>query len=142
MKNRIDRLIKRKIRVIYNVSKFGRRNAPIVMMFYSQKRLGSADTILTDDVAIRMAAFSLRENRFDLAAIFNAYIRSPPGGMSELEWLLRRARTEVFAGNANVGTRILVDHLRLKKEIDLEQLDRVMQVAFDLQAVSRDKTVR
>ena len=110
---------------------------PIVMMFYSQKRLGSADTILTDDVAIRMAAFSLRENRFDLAAIFNAYIRSPPGGMSELEWLLRRARTEVFAGNASVGTRILVEHLQLIKEIDSEQLDRIMQVAFDLQIIDR-----
>ncbi|MDG2075616.1 MAG: hypothetical protein P8J24_03605, partial [Arenicellales bacterium] len=108
-----------------------------VMMFYSQKRLGSADTILTDDVAIRMAAFSLRENRFDLAAIFNAYIRSPPGGMSELEWLLRRARTEVFAGNASVGTRILVEHLQLIKEIDSEQLDRIMQVAFDLQIIDR-----
>ena len=110
---------------------------PIVMMIYGQNLFGSADAILTDDVAIRMAAFSLRENRFDLAAIFNAHIRSPPGGMSELEWLLRRARTEVFAGNANVGTRILVDHLRLKKEIDSEQLDRVMQVAFDLQIIDR-----
>jgi hypothetical protein len=84
-----------------------------------------------------MAAFSLRENRFDLAAIFNASIRSPPGGMSELEWLMRRARTEVFAGHASVGTGILVDHLRLKKEIDSEQLDRVMQVAFDLQIIDR-----
>ena len=110
---------------------------PIVMILYSQNRLGSVDAALTDDVAIRMAAFSLRENRFDLAAIFNAHIRSPPGGMSELEWLLRRARTEVFAGNANVGTRILVDHLHLKKGIDSEQLDRVMQVAFDLQIIDR-----
>ena len=110
---------------------------PIVMMIYGQNIFGAADAILTDDVAIRMAAFSLRENRFDLAAIFNAHIRSPPGGMSEFEWLLRRARTEVFAGNANVGTRILVDHLRLRKEIDSEQLDRVMQVAFDLQIIDR-----
>ncbi|MDP6078901.1 MAG: hypothetical protein QF435_02440 [Arenicellales bacterium] len=110
---------------------------PIVIMFYSQNHFGSADAILTDDVAIRMAAFSLRANRFDLAAIFNASIRSPPGGMSELEWLMRRARTEVFAGNASVGTGILVDHLRLKKEIDSEPLDRVMQVAFDLQVIDR-----
>ena len=110
---------------------------PIVIMFYSQNYFGSADAALTDDVAIRMAAFSLRENRFDLAAIFNASIRSPPGGMSELEWLMRRARTEVFAGHASVGTGILVDHLRLKKEIDSEQLDRVMQVAFDLQIIDR-----
>ena len=110
---------------------------PIVIMFYSQNYFGSADAALTDDVAVRMAAFSLRENRFDLAAIFNASIRSPPGGMSELEWLMRRARTEVFAGHASVGTGILVDHLRLKKEIDSEQLDRVMQVAFDLQIIDR-----
>jgi tetratricopeptide (TPR) repeat protein len=110
---------------------------PIVIMFYNQNHFGSADAILTDDVAIRMAAFSLRANRFDLAAIFNASIRSPPGGMSELEWLMRRARTEVFAGNASVGTGILVDHLRLKKEIDSEPLDRVMQVAFDLQVIDR-----
>jgi hypothetical protein len=110
---------------------------PIVIMFYSQNYLGSAEAALTDDVAVRMAAFSLRENRFDLAAIFNTHIRSPPGGMSELEWLLRRARTEVFAGNASVGTRILVDHLGLKKEIDSEQLDRVMQIAFDLQIIAR-----
>jgi len=110
---------------------------PIVVMFYSQNYLGSAEAALTDDVAVRMAAFSLRENRFDLAAIFNTHIRSPPGGMSELEWLLRRARTEVFAGNASVGTRILVDHLGLKKEIDSEQLDRVMQIAFDLQIIAR-----
>jgi len=110
---------------------------PIVIMFYSQNHFGSADAALTDDVAVRMAAFSLRENRFDLAAIFNASIRSPPGGMSELEWLMRRARTEVFAGHASVGTGILVDHLRLKKEIDSEQLDRVMQVAFDLQIIDR-----
>jgi len=110
---------------------------PIVIMFYSQNYFGSADAALTDDVAIRMAAFSLRENRFDLAAIFNASIRSPPGGMSELEWLMRRARTEVFAGHASVGTGILVDHLRRKKEIDSEQLDRVMQVAFDLQIIDR-----
>ncbi len=110
---------------------------PIVIMLYSQNHFGSADAILTDDVAIRMAAFSLRENRFDLAAIFNASIRSPPGGMSELEWLMRRARTEVFAGNASVGTGILVDHLRLKKEFDSESLDRVMQIAFDLQIIDR-----
>ncbi|GIT24447.1 MAG: hypothetical protein CM1200mP41_04910 [Gammaproteobacteria bacterium] len=83
------------------------------MMFYSQKRLGSADTILTDDVAIRMAAFSLRENRFDLAAIFNAYIR-PPGGMSDLSGCCAGPHRS-FCWQRSVGTRILVEHLHNKK---------------------------
>ncbi|MEE2804324.1 MAG: hypothetical protein VYB37_07740 [Pseudomonadota bacterium] len=108
---------------------------PIVMMLYERDMLGTFDTVLTDDIALRMAAYALRQNRFSLASRFNTYIRSPPGGMSDLEWLLRRVRTDVFAGHAERGTNALLDYLNSDIAIDAPELDRVLQIAFDLQII-------
>ena len=104
-------------------------------MLYERDMLGTFDTVLTDDIALRMAAYALRQNRFSLASRFNTYIRSPPGGMSDLEWLLRRVRTDVFAGHAERGTNALLDYLNSDIAIDAPELDRVLQIAFDLQII-------
>jgi len=66
-------------------------------------------------------------------------VTEPPKGANALFWKLRKARIMILAGQLDEGIAAL--HLLLQGTTSLEpgQMDRVMQVLFDLQTVGRHK---
>ncbi|GIT49587.1 MAG: hypothetical protein Ct9H300mP14_15150 [Gammaproteobacteria bacterium] len=77
------------------------------------------------------------ESALCLAARLSGKMRAPPPNMNEGEWVLRRSRIQIFAGQADDGLIAVVDWLSGIDQLSEEMLDRVMQVFFDLQTIGR-----
>ena len=79
--------------------------------------------------------FALAESRIADASRLMASMREPPPGADNFMWHLRRARILVMGGQSQQGAAALVALLKGEQALDKEQLDRLMQVVFDLQTV-------
>lgn len=73
----------------------------------------------------------LRDGDVVLASRLMADLTDPPAQADSVEWNLRRARVLVLAGRADDGSAVLESLLDAAPEVDV---DKVMQVLFDLQA--------
>jgi len=61
---------------------------------------------------------------------------APPQGSDRFEWDLRRARVAVFTGEVDQGVELLQQLLAADdKDWNQQQVDRLLQVVFDLQTV-------
>ncbi len=79
--------------------------------------------------------FALSESRIADASQLMATMQEPPPGADNFMWHLRRARILVMGGQPQQGSAALVALLESEQALDKEQLDRLMQVVFDLQTV-------
>ena len=64
---------------------------------------------------------------------------APPEGVDALMWELRRARLLVMGGKYRKGVKVLHTILENNADISDEQLDRYVQVLFDLQTIGAHK---
>ncbi len=64
-----------------------------------------------------------------------------PKGVAELDWKLRRARVHIMADQHQQGTEVILGLLKDINNFSNEQLDRLLQVLFDLQAIGEHRTV-
>lgn len=78
---------------------------------------------------------ALEESDIELASQLMRTLTTPPDGMDTLAWELRRARVMVLGGQAGEGAAVLRALLDADRGYDGEQLDRINQVLFDLQAI-------
>ena len=64
----------------------------------------------------------------------------PPAGQPQLDWELRRARLQLFAGDFTGGERRLLALLDRVPVLAEQDADRAVQLAFDLQTVDRHES--
>ncbi len=69
------------------------------------------------------------------ASALMATLDAPPEGTDPFFWHLRRARIFVLGGDADRGAAALAELLDRSPDLTREQLDRLLQVVFDLQTV-------
>ncbi|MBL4763070.1 MAG: tetratricopeptide repeat protein [Gammaproteobacteria bacterium] len=62
-------------------------------------------------------------------------LEKSPSDQDQLEWNLRRARVQVLSGDYQRGSTLLSELLNKTDTLDKRQIDRVLQVVFDLQTV-------
>lgn len=62
-------------------------------------------------------------------------LTEPPEQAGAFEWNLRRARVTILSGDAPAGVTVLEEVLQQNPELSAEDIDRVLQVIFDLQTV-------
>ena len=110
---------------------------PLVFMFYGTEGLLGPVGRLGDNLLYKLSRYALQRQDYRLAASLYRSMRTPPEGMSEGEWVLRRSRVEIFAGHAEPGLEVLLAWLARVELIAEDSLDRVMQVLFDLQTIGR-----
>ncbi len=82
-----------------------------------------------------LADVALRRGDIPRASALMATLDAPPEGTDPFFWHLRRARIFVLGGDAERGARALERLLAETAEPSREQLDRLLQVVFDLQTV-------
>ncbi|MCW9023619.1 MAG: hypothetical protein OQK73_02950 [Gammaproteobacteria bacterium] len=82
-----------------------------------------------------IADIALGESKIQLASTMMATIQKPPAGADQFNWYLRRARILIMGAKAEAGADALLEMLQSYPMLEKEQLDRVMQVIFDLQTV-------
>lgn len=64
-----------------------------------------------------------------------------PKGINSLDWQLRRARVHILAGNFQQGMEVLLGIFKDVGKLNNKQVDRLLQVLFDLQASGKHRAV-
>ena len=109
---------------------------PVVMELYGESSPLGPLVGLGDSVSMRLSQEALQRGNYILAAHLAKQVDMIPEGLSQMLWQLQVARLEVFSGNPQAGSDRLLDILHQSEEITEEELDQLLQVAFDLQSIS------
>jgi tetratricopeptide (TPR) repeat protein len=99
---------------------------------------GRADRLPTA-VRRKLVDDALAHADIKLAARLMGDLDTPPKGADGLFWHMRRARILIMGGNYDAGVQALKQLLERNRKMPRKQIDRLMQVLFDLQSVGRDK---
>ncbi len=86
-----------------------------------------------------LADVALRRGDIRQASALMATLDAPPEGTDPFFWHLRRARIFILGGDAHRGAEALSRLLDESPELAREQLDRLLQVVFDLQTVKANE---
>jgi len=111
--------------------------SPLVPLLYGDTAPMGSESQIEDDLLQALAQEAVQNQHYALAARLSGKMRAPPPNMNEGEWVLRRSRIQIFAGQADDGLIAVVDWLSGSDQLSEEMLDRVMQVLFDLQTIGR-----
>ncbi|HEB56225.1 MAG TPA: hypothetical protein ENI98_07955 [Gammaproteobacteria bacterium] len=82
-----------------------------------------------------LADIALAVPDIELASALMATVKKPPPGADQFFWYLRRARILILGGKGEQGAEALEEMLQQSQYFEPAQLDRLMQVIFDLQTV-------
>ncbi|VAW93988.1 hypothetical protein MNBD_GAMMA23-1105 [hydrothermal vent metagenome] len=107
----------------------------IKQLFLTSDKFKSKDLI---PVGIRhfLVDELLRKGNIRLASELMASIKTSPQGADKFMWSLRRARILVMGGNAKGSAQALTQLLSSQQQRSGEDIDKLMQVVFDLQTVN------
>ncbi len=81
-----------------------------------------------------LADIALAKPDIELASALMATVKKPPAGADQFFWYLRRARILILGGKGEQGAQALNEMLQETPQLEVLQIDRLMQVIFDLQA--------
>lgn len=87
----------------------------------------------------RLIDDALADSDVNMASKLIQTVTAPPKGANVLFWKLRKARIMILAGQLDQGIDALYQLLQEVDALQPGQMDRVMQVLFDLQTVGRHK---
>ena len=87
-------------------------------------------------IRYRLVDAALESGDLKTASRLMAGLAAPPDGSDRFEWDLRRARVAIFTGDVDQGVELLQQLLASDdRDWDQQQVDRLLQVVFDLQTV-------
>lgn len=94
---------------------------------------------IPDAVRPLLAEAALERTDHQLASTLMQGVNQAPEGADSFDWQLRRARIHILGGHEDLGIDVLYAMLAGHKVMDAKQVDRFLQVLFDLQTLKRDK---
>ena len=118
-----------------NTSLLTDNKAAVALALYSRSKDYVAEKDIPDAVRYQLANEALKDRDIGLAARWMRDLRQPPVGEDKGEWMLRRARTLIYAGETGSAIDLLEDMLGGQDQLDAPAAKRIIQVLFDLQAV-------
>ncbi len=107
----------------------------IKKLFLQSVNFNSKDVIPVD-IRHFLVDDLLRKGNIRLASELMASIKTSPQGADKFMWSLRRARVLVMGGNAEGSAQALTQLLTQQQQLSGEDIDKLMQVVFDLQTVN------
>jgi hypothetical protein len=112
------------------------RDAVVEWLYIRSKRFANLQAI-PDTVRYKLADMALKRREVHFAARILQGLDQPPEGEDPDQWLLRRARIMIYAGDFKGAALLLSNILSNKRVLDPKFADRYLQVVFDLQAVNK-----
>ena len=104
-------------------------------LYLESKRYTNTDD-LPPVVRYRLIDEALESGELKTASRLMTGLTTPPAGGDRFEWDLRRARVAIFTGELDQGIELLERLLgSVDQEWNQQQIDRLLQVIFDLQTV-------
>ncbi len=111
-----------------------------LQLYANQRWLSSVDT-LSDASRYLLAEADMQQGKIRQAADLVKDLVRPPSGVDPLDWVLRRARLAVYAGDTATSIRLIGDYLQPLSQIGEGAAQRILQVLFDLQSVGMHRQV-
>ena len=109
--------------------------ATVARGLYSRSRFIGSGKNLPDNVRYQLANEALKVHDIQLAARWMKGLQTPPAGEDVDQWMLRRARTMVYAGETQSAFGLLQKMLASHQNLDVKLAKKTIQVLFDLQAM-------
>jgi len=94
---------------------------------------------IPEPIRHKLVDLALSRGDIDTASEMMATIRKPPPGQDQFMWYLRRARILVLGNQIKLGTQALNSLLDSNPRLEQIQVDRFMQVIFDLQTAGENE---
>lgn len=90
-------------------------------------------------VRYRLVDIALEASQIRLASRLMRGLDQPPPGVDPVDWQMRRARVMILGGDPDAGIAVMHKLLDAAPALPSAQLDRIMQVLFDLQTIGRNE---
>jgi len=92
---------------------------------------------LPSPVRLHLADQAIGRSELPLASRLIGGVTAPPKGVDPIFWQMRRARILIMGGNYDAAVAAMRELLQRHRKLPRQQIDRLMQVLFDLQSVGR-----
>ncbi len=109
----------------------------LVERMYLDDALSKNMVFIPEDLRHRLIDAALSQSDIKAASRLIQTVNEPPKGEDAIFWKLRRARIMILAGQLDEGIEALDKLLAELPLLQADQMDRIMQVLFDLQTVGR-----
>ncbi len=106
----------------------------VTALYMTSKRFPTLDRV-PSGIRVRLVNEALKVHDIKMAARLMKDFAQPPRGEDADQWILRRARTLVYAGDPASAVPLLDQLLKTHRKFSTELGRRTTQVLFDLQAV-------
>ena len=110
-----------------------KRGAQLVMKLFLKSNYFKSIESIPTPIRYDLVNIALSRSNIELASNLMTTIKEAPSGVDSYQWQLRRARIFVLGGKEDKGYDVLINLLKTKEELSQEQLDKFLQVVFDLQ---------
>ncbi|NOY66688.1 MAG: tetratricopeptide repeat protein [Gammaproteobacteria bacterium] len=94
---------------------------------------------IPEDLRHKLIDKSLAQSDIKTASRLTRTLNEPPEGADIVFWKMRRARILILAGQLDEGIKALQNLVKTTPVFEPQQMDRLLQVLFDLQTVGRHK---
>jgi len=108
----------------------------LVNRLFTQSKYFPDLSMIPAEVRYRLIDYNLSLGSVEAAAVLMAELKQPPEDEDQFEWNLRRARVFILNGDFEQGILVLDEILKAQQLLS-NQIDKYMQVIFDLQAVEQ-----
>jgi hypothetical protein len=110
----------------------------VTALYMSSTRFPSLQSVPTS-IRVRLVNEALKVHDIKMAARLMKNFTRPPRGEDADQWVLRRARTLIYAGDPGSAVDLLDSLFKAHKQFSTDFAQRTKQVLFDLQAVDDHK---
>jgi len=117
-----------------------RQGKQLLQVLFETSRYFKTTSDIPEPIRHSLVDLALAQSDIDRASELMATIKKPPQGADQFMWKLRRARILVLGNQTKVGAEAVQSLLNETTEFEPEQLDRLLQVVFDLQTAGEHES--
>lgn len=110
-----------------------KRGAQLVMKLFLKSDFFKKIKSLPTPIRYDLVNIALSRSNIELASNLMTTIKASPDGVDGYQWQLRRARIFVLGGKPEKGSETLINLLKNHATLTQKQLEKFLQVVFDLQ---------
>jgi len=114
-----------------------KRGAQLIKKLFLKSKNFKAISEIPSPIRYDLINIALSRSDIELASDLMETIKIAPVGIDDFQWQLQRARIFVLGGKPKEGADALVVLLEKYKTLRANQLDRFLQVLFDLQTLKK-----
>lgn len=112
---------------------------PLLTRVLGEKGVLGGFELLDSSSSARILNYALAKGDIDLISAIAPFLDAAPDNVDARDWILQKARIDIFAGRFESGRDKIIDWLSQGGTLSGAQVDRVLQPVFDLQSVQQDE---